>query len=387
MKFIKPYIIGLTFLSLTAFAFAQNYTTDELLSKFKYKINLEEVASLKLKIPKVIEMPLSVDNRAKEFTVFNSTDKVFVPYLIKDNTAFYSNRESVEVENKVLPSLSDDNYSTIERFEVGEGIQSIVNFQIHYDKEIDTGSISIYFAHNVAWPTAITIKYKDENRVEKVALNTTNYTDSIFFPNVKAKEFVVSLAYSQPLEISEIKFSDSSFKQNVSSIRFLSKPNSEYSLYYDTEASVSLPTGEAPNLNSEEDVVRLVGSDLVESNKTFVWFDIDKDSIPNVADNCVGVYNPDQKDEDKNGRGDACDDYDKDGVVNSLDNCIYDPNFSQSDIDKDGIGDACDKEESRFAEKNKWILWASVVAAVIIIGGLGLVVVKDLKKNLKEERD
>jgi len=50
----------------------------------------------------------------------------------------------------------------------------------------------------------------------------------------------------------------------------------------------------------------------------------------NPADNCPGVPNPDQRDTDGDGIGDACD------------NCAAVPNPDQRDTDGDGIGDACD---------------------------------------------
>ncbi len=85
--------------------------------------------------------------------------------------------------------------------------------------------------------------------------------------------------------------------------------------------------------------------------------DRDGDGIPNEIDNCPDVYNPSQnyttdaKDAYGNPLGDACNpnlpkdnsvDTDKDGVPDWLDNCpeVYNPD--QSDINHNGIGDACD---------------------------------------------
>ena len=73
--------------------------------------------------------------------------------------------------------------------------------------------------------------------------------------------------------------------------------------------------------------------------------DTDKDGISDYGDNCRTLSNPDQKDSDRDGKGDKCDsDSDNDGIANSADNCrsIYNPN--QSDFDDDGRGDKCDPD-------------------------------------------
>jgi hypothetical protein len=71
--------------------------------------------------------------------------------------------------------------------------------------------------------------------------------------------------------------------------------------------------------------------------------DTDGDGIDDSYDNCPTVANPDQKDTNNNGIGDACDpDIDGDGVLNARDNCPYVYNPDQRDDDGDGIGDACD---------------------------------------------
>ena len=57
--------------------------------------------------------------------------------------------------------------------------------------------------------------------------------------------------------------------------------------------------------------------------------DIDDDFILDLADNCMTVYNPDQKDSDGDRVGDACD------------NCPLVANMNQKDSDRDGEGDAC----------------------------------------------
>lgn len=77
--------------------------------------------------------------------------------------------------------------------------------------------------------------------------------------------------------------------------------------------------------------------------------DSDGDKIPNayfngvIWDNCTNIYNRDQKDSDRDGVGDACDnDRDNDGEDNLVDNCPDHKNPTQRDSDRDGIGDVCD---------------------------------------------
>ena len=118
--------------------------------------------------------------------------------------------------------------------------------------------------------------------------------------------------------------------------------------------------------------------------------DSDGDGAADVRDNCVVVINPEQRDTDADGQGDACDDdddndgitdledlcplvvsgrnlpiaglvqgdqdddgkgdecdldIDGDNVFNTNDNCPTVSNFVQTDSDGDGLGDACDNDE------------------------------------------
>ena len=73
--------------------------------------------------------------------------------------------------------------------------------------------------------------------------------------------------------------------------------------------------------------------------------DFDHDGVDDKKDNCLIVKNPDQRDSDGDGQGDACDpfnDRDGDGVADARDNCPAVKNSDQRDGDRDGRGDACD---------------------------------------------
>jgi len=93
-------------------------------------------------------------------------------------------------------------------------------------------------------------------------------------------------------------------------------------------------------------------------------YDFDRDTVPNVLDNCPTVANVDQADNDGNGIGDACQvgiDSDGDGLIDTpidtdgdgifdydlinhtLDDCPKIPDHDQEDNDGDGVGNACVK--------------------------------------------
>jgi Domain of unknown function DUF11/Thrombospondin type 3 repeat len=74
-----------------------------------------------------------------------------------------------------------------------------------------------------------------------------------------------------------------------------------------------------------------------------VEVDFDCDGVASGRDNCPTIYNPDQRDTDRDGTGDACEeDEDSDHAPNFIDNCPRTANPDQIDTDRDGLGDACD---------------------------------------------
>lgn len=84
--------------------------------------------------------------------------------------------------------------------------------------------------------------------------------------------------------------------------------------------------------------------DELDSAPTSV--DGDGDGINDAVDNCPTVANADQRDLDRSGGGDACDDDDDgDGVNDGVDNCPAIGNANQANQDGDGFGDVCDSDK------------------------------------------
>lgn len=201
----------------------------------------------------------------------------------------------------------------------------------------------------------------------------------IVFPKTTADTWMVTYRYVQPLRISELSLNENNpTSRTEEGLRFLAQPNHSYEVYYNPDQRANVPTffGEEGDLISNEGVVALT---FIEGtpNAAHIPLDSDGDGVLDSTDNCVDSKNADQLDTDHNMRGDTCDDFDRDGIRNAEDNCVNLPNYAQEDTDMDGIGNACDAEESRFTERHKWVEWAGVgVAAIVLVALFALVALR-----------
>ena len=98
--------------------------------------------------------------------------------------------------------------------------------------------------------------------------------------------------------------------------------------------------------------------------------DADADMIEGWRDNCPTVKNPDQKDGNNDGKGDACSDTDYDSIYDGIDNCPLLSNRDQKDIDNDKIGNICDTKDDRYLESNRtlFVILFAVIALMFIAG-------------------
>jgi hypothetical protein len=99
------------------------------------------------------------------------------------------------------------------------------------------------------------------------------------------------------------------------------------------------------NGNGDCSTESAVGLDMAQGS-----LDVDTDEITDDIDNCKGIANRDQLNQDGDERGDACDaDDDNDTFDDESDNCPLRANSAQADTDADGLGDACDADDDNDA--------------------------------------
>jgi hypothetical protein len=330
--------------------------------------------SPQISTPKVVEV--TIPNEALGFPVFavkNTTNSSpLSPYLFV-TTAPEATPSSVTASGATgsAAAATDNNYSTYLEFPLSPGAStSGGEIVFTYARPIAASSLSFALDANVALPQNISVYVDTPNGFSTVLAPQSlgPYANSVAFPRTIATVWHVRLLYSQPLRITEIKLDEVTRTERVTgAVRFLAQPGQQYAVYFSADRYVPPAPTESGDLATDTGVLRL-GALPVMTNPSFVPTDSDKDGIPDRTDNCVSIANPDQKDSDGNGLGDACEDYDRDGIVNAQDNCIDIPNRDQLDTDADGIGDACDTVDNRITERMPWLPWLGIgIAGAVLL--------------------
>ncbi len=334
---------------------------------------IKSIPTQAIRVPTVLEIPLEQTARAEVLVEVVGTDSKFVPsYLgsreIMDRPRVVVGGTPMVNGAQVDTIVSDDNLQTYAEYAAPQTGVGTVELDFGYDRMISASSIMFVLDNYVALPTNIKVEVQLANGGYSTLLDERMSSPTVVFPRASADHWRITLTHGQILRIAEVRLGgEEQWAGERHFVRFLAQPASTYRLYLDADRSVQANVGESGDLSNDKGV-RVLSAIASVQNPQYVISDVDVDGVPDPLDNCVPVKNPDQKDVDGNGRGDACDDFDKDGVVNSLDNCPNDPNANQLDTDGDGIGDVCDGVESRVTEANPWIPWAGMgIAALVLI--------------------
>jgi len=326
--------------------------------------------------PEIVEVPLINSQRP---SLYNITDNVFEPasFMVYDVADAVSVYRATTINEYVQRDYLTQGIPW--NFELpADGGDGYDNITIKPKEPAELSSIRLVVSDNSRLPREIELSGNYQG-VERIIVAREDLSgDTITFPNTKLDFLTLKVYYRQPWRLSNILLSDRLIQTNYAA-RFLARPGVEYMFYWDQGWSLNVPVGEYPNVDGKAAYGVLGG---LMNNETYQTIDKDGDGVRDATrdgqqiDNCLEVPNPDQADINANGIGDSCEDFDRDGVSNYQDNCIDKPNGNQIDTDADGVGDICDSEESRLTEKYKWLPWAGMAIAGLVLFTLFIIAAK-----------
>lgn len=364
----------------SAYGLSSNAINEVISAYRQYK----EIDKLSISVPTVIEIPFEEEFLERfDFAVLDLTTNSFEPHLFKRET--FVNQIPVSIKANVSEdrtrNMIDDDPETYAEFSLPETKRGQAQIVLTSPNPITSSVLTVLLDNHVALPNSIEITAKVEGEEKIIVASRKMTQNTIRFPKTTADRWTITFAYSQPLRITELRLiQENATKTTSNGLRFLAQPNHSYRVYFNPDRQTYPPVGEAGNLASDKDVVRIAPV-VPHNNPHYTIADIDEDGVADINDNCVSVSNSDQEDVNSNGRGDACDDFDKDGIMNSKDNCPNHPNRNQADEDGDEIGDACDKKESRITERYKWLPWIGIAFAALVLVILFALTTKSLREQ------
>ena len=379
----KIFFSTILLLGFVTFVYAQNQPDNKFLTTTNAFRLYKNINTTAINVPTVVEVPFNEFIERFNFAVYDETKKIFEPYYFKQETIINEIPTSINtIPNQPNAKLMiDGQINTQVDFLLPDNESGQVQIIIQSSVPIMSSGLSVLLANNVALPNSIQIRALVDGQERIVLANKILEKETIRFPQTLSEKWIIFLSYSQPLRIGEIKLhQDNITKISTQAVRFLAQPNHSYKIYFDPDRSIVVPVGEAGNLAAATDILLLL-SPNAQKNINYVISDIDGDGIPDIKDNCISIYNPDQKDINNNNRGDACDDFDQDGIININDNCPNTPNRDQKDTDGDGIGDACDEMESRLTERYVWLPWLGIGFAALVLIVLFIITIKSTNQS------
>ncbi len=349
------------------------------------------VSDVPITVPRVVELSFKGEVLQRyEFAVYNETDFAFVPYLFRQAPLLNYSIDSIEANNSdgAAASLIDKEVDTFAEFYLSDEGYGEARIVLKSTEPFAANGLSLLLDKHVALPRLIDVYVGDESGEDRLLVSQLKVEDvTIHFPLTSTSRWTIVLTHSQPLRISELRLlTEYESADTTRILRFLAQPSRSYRVYFDPDRYSQPPWSESGDLTTDEGILAVLPGGI-EPNGGYIIADVDADGVPDIHDNCVLVSNPDQTDEDGNGRGDACDDFDRDGIINSLDNCPNDPNWDQADSDGDGIGDTCDDEENRLTERYEWIPWVGMGIAAVVLLALFAMTAKSMRRDSEENRN
>ncbi len=365
----KNYIFrAALFLAMIIVAPLLSYGNEDPRNNYKSVIDVVPAIST---LPTVVEVPLPVDADyvlVQEITTGDYLSSIIGRRQVTSAATYQADLQtSTDGVRGSLSSLLDKNWDTqIDLLVEGQNREATTNINFNASFSEVVSELQIDYASNSALPSTVALFSLVNGREELVVKKSGYESMRMVFPERYGQSWRVVFTYEEPVRISGIKFGPEKTSSVVNSVRLLAQPEQKYTIYLYPENFVSVTLRDSGVMYGVEAIAPHYSS-AVKNNPLFVESDRDKDTIPDVRDNCPADYNPDQLSSRGGIWGDVCDDFDNDSILNPKDNCPYLPNYNQRDTDSDGIGDECDEGESRLTEQYPWLPWLGIGVTLLVI--------------------
>lgn len=377
----KYWFLALSLILLTSQALATKVTADEWLDLSRYRQKIE--FSVGTDIPKVVRV-LSDQDLGDQAVLLpqdlNPLKGYQLPYRIIHAQEKYA---SIPAELKSFSSLFDgesknlfdDDYGTYLGFDSRSPLHSLT---FKFEVPTEVSSFQMTLGEGVLPPKDISVEALFENGETNSIFRSVKFTPFLKWPPVVVRELTFRMTSPHLLRIAEVKFGGArAFEQQDELVFAVEGDQRDYVLYFDPRFGAKFypPVEYRPLLVDEVTPAFTLPEPVLNPSYDP---DFDDDGVNDDEDLCPRIADPQNLDDDGNGRGDVCEDPDQDGKISSVDNCAYDYNPDQKDSDQDGVGDACDEEENRISENMDYLLPLAFGLVVVVLLGL---VWRSLKKT------
>jgi len=261
-------------------------------------------------------------------------------------------------------ALSDGIRETAFSFQSENDSEKSIVFRFQEKTEIS--QISIFLDSGVIPPQKISVSADFGDGNFQKMIDSNNFSSHLKIPKITPERLKISFETPHFLRINEISFGIQSAIEKPNAVIFFAEEGKKYRLFGNAHFGAKIPKTQWQPLQTDEKTPSFLFSES-QKNPSFNA-DFDGDGIADEVDLCPRDADKGNTYQDKNGRGDFCEDPDLDGRISAHDNCPFVYNSNQSDKDGDGIGDECDAEESRISEKHPELLWSMMAGIIAVLG-------------------
>jgi len=206
-----------------------------------------------------------------------------------------------------------------------------------------------------------------------------SYSSVLSFPEINTSQLKISVKTPHLWRLKDLEFSNKTRqKQTTTQLIFFAEEGKSYQFFNTAHFGAKTPNiNNSQPLNIDEKTPKFQ-LDNIQPNTNFNP-DFDLDGVIDSLDLCPKISDPNNTDQDNNGRGDICEDPDQDGLISSKDNCPFIYNPDQKNQDNDTFGDACDQENNQVSEN--YSKYFTSILFTLFAGILGFLIWRSYRKD------